>query len=283
MNRTRQCFCFILLALLTTSCSLIGGSGLGVAACPTLKPNVDALSARLSANARVDGKVKAFVQASKDMARISAQMEAEAADACRRMGVDLGLAPQHMKPEDGPGGAAAGACKAVAARIDGILRGGIGGAHVSLRVTIQPPVCQANVQAQARCDGACAGSAQASQADAECRASCKAHADAHASCQPARVQVEATSGAHVAGRLVATLRANLPRLVHAQIALGQRMVQNARVIAEVGVQLPKIVGEAGAQALACIAAAADMAASASVRINVSVRASASVTGRVSSG
>jgi hypothetical protein len=210
------------------------------------------------------------VQAAKDMAAVSQQLEAEATAACQRMGADLGLGPAQLQPRQGPGGAAAGACEAVGVAIDGILRQG-----VQVRATVQPPVCQANAQAQARCGASCDVST-----DAECRASCQAHADVNASCTPAVVTVQASQSAALALRLVQTLQANLPTLIHAQVTLGQRLVGDAKVVAQVGTQLPNLVGNAGAQALACVAAAADVAASASVRIEVSVRASASVSGRV---
>ncbi len=81
-------------------------------------------------------------------------------------------------------------------------------------------------------------------------------------------------------RLAATLRANLPLLLHAELALGRRLTGSVRTVVEVGGQLPRVVGDAGAEGLACIAAASSASAQASLRINVSVQASASVTGRV---
>ena len=80
-------------------------------------------------------------------------------------------------------------------------------------------------------------------------------------------------------RLMATLQANLPTLLHAEIALGKRVIQDARVVVQVGAQLPKIIGDAGAQAVACVAAASSASVKASARIDVSVQASASVSGR----
>jgi hypothetical protein len=139
----------------------------------------------------------------------------------------------------------------------------------------------------ARCEGSwqaprCEGSVQGPSADAECNASCHAHASFTASCTPARVDVQ-TQGVDIAQRLAATLRANLPQLLHAEIALGKRVMGDARVLGQVGAQLPRVVGQAGAQALACIGAAADASVRASARIDVSVRASASVSGSVGAG
>ena len=263
----------VMLASGLLSCGMIGGGSLGRMACPALGPNVSALDARFDANAMVNAKVQTFVQAAKDLNAVSAQIEMKAAQACRRMGMDLGLSPAQMQPRKGPGGAAAGACEPLAMHIDAILRQGI-----RITATVQPPRCQANAQAQAHCAGRCD-----INRDAECRASCEAHAEVHASCQPAVVQVQASQGAQQAAALVATLQANLPLLIEAQITLGQRLAGHAQVIARVGANLPKIVGKAGAQALACIGAAADIAASASIRINVSVKVSASVSARAGAG
>ena len=67
--------------------------------------------------------------------------------------------------------------------------------------------------------------------------------------------------------------------------LGERVLgsADAKVVVDVGAQLPKVVGDAGAQGLACIAAAANASVRASASINVSVQASASVSGKVGAG
>jgi len=136
-----------------------------------------------------------------------------------------------------------------------------------------------------QCDGQwqaphCEGSVRPPSVDAECNASCSAHADFNASCTPAQVQVEGMQNVDLAMRLVATLRANLPGLLQAEIALGRRLVGGVRTVVNVGVQLPRVVGDAGAEGMACIAAASSASVQASMRINVTIRASASVTGRV---
>ncbi|WP_437836543.1 hypothetical protein [Sorangium sp. So ce1153] len=338
------------------SCAELGHlEGVGEAVCPELGGPGDVLGASFSADARANAKVRTFVQAAKDMAAVSAAIEAQVADACRRMGADLGIPPAQMAPRDEAGGQASGACGAVSAAIDAILRQGAG-----VQVAVTPPACQANAQAGARCSGACdvqldpgqivaqceparlsgycqgrcagrcdgrcvgqcrgqcsaydaqgrcvgqcngecdggcdatcharcegtwqapqcAGMVRPPSADAECEASCRAHADVYAACTPALVQVRASPGAEMAARLAATLQANLPALLHAEVALGRRLLGDAQTVVQVGAALPRIVGDAGGRALACVAGAAEASASASVRIQVSVRASASVTGRV---
>jgi len=355
----RHVLAFVTL-LACASCLQDGRFGaLGAAACPPLFAAGEPLVMNFSANARANAKVRAFVAASKDLIQVSLQAEATAAEACQRMGRDLGVPEPEMAPRnDEPGARARAACSAVAARIDMILRQG-----VQVRVQAQPPACQIDAQAKAqcegscnveldpgqivaqceparlsgicqgrcvggcegtcngdcqgncsmrdaagrcagRCDGTCAGSCDATcharcegqwqaprcegmvrppSADAECNASCNARASFRAQCQPAQVMVAVSSGAELAARLAATLQANLPALLHAQIALGKRMLGDVQVVVEVGSQLPKVVGDAGAQALACIAAGAQASVQASARIQVSVEASASVSGRVGAG
>jgi hypothetical protein len=338
-----------------SSCMGGGKYGLLGATCPPLVSG-DPLQAQFSANARANAKIRAFVSASKSLVEASVQMEALAAEACRNMGRDLGVAESAMQPRgDEDGGAAKAACGALSAKIDSILRSGI-----QVRVQATPPQCQANVEAKARCEGSCdvqidpgeivaqcepgklsghcqgrcigrcegtcqgqcsgqcsaydaqgrcagqcdgecnggctatcharcegqwqapkcEGHVRPPSADAECNASCHAKAQFEASCTPAQVNVETNANVEMAARLVATLRTHLPQLLKAEIGLGKRIIADARVVVEVGAQLPKIVGDAGAQAVACIAAASSASVKASARINVSIQASASVSGKV---
>lgn len=344
------------LVALGSSCQALGGSGkIGEAFCPELASGASALGANFAADARINGKVRTFVEASKDVVAVAGYIESEVTAACTRMGTDLGLSPAQMAPRNEPGGRASGACAAVSARIDSILQQGVG-----VTVTVKPPTCQFNAQAKASCEGACSaqvdpgsivascepaklsgycqgrcigqcdgtcngqcngtcsavdaqgrcagtcqgqcdGQCQATchttcqgtwqapkcegqvtppSADAECNASCQAHAEMQGGCTPVEVLVLPTGNVAAAMQLVATLQANLPRLLYAEIALAKRLAGSIQVVGQVGAQLPKIAGNAGARALACIGAAAEATASASVRINVSVQASASVSGKV---
>jgi hypothetical protein len=347
---------FPLLSVLSNCAGYGRGFGaLDTVACPELGGSADALAAQYTANARANAKIRTFVQAAKDLAGISLQIENEAAEACRRMAVDIGMTPAELQPRNEPGGNASGSCSALSARLDTLFRGGI-----AVRAFATPPQCQINAQAGAtceaacnaemdpgeivarcdpgklsgycqgqcsgrcdgRCSGACNGNCSARNArgecvgacsgecngacdatcharcqgtwqaprcegyvrppsfDAECSASCRAHADVHASCTPAIVNVQVSQNAVMAARLAATMQANLPMLLHAEVALGRRVLADAQIIGEVGAQLPKLVGNAGAHALACIAASTDATARATISIRVSVQASASVSGKV---
>jgi hypothetical protein len=332
-----------------------GFGALDTVACPELGANANALTAQYTANARANAKIRTFVQAAKDLASVSVQIENEAAEACRRMAFDIGMTAQELRPRNEPGGNASGSCGALGAKLDALFRQGI-----AVRVSATPPRCQVNAQAGAacegacnadldpgeivarcdpgklsgfcqgqcggrcdgRCSGACNGNCTARNArgecagacsgdcngvcdatcharcqgtwqaprcegfvrppsfDAECSASCRAHANIHGSCTPAAVNVQVSQNAELAARLAATMQANLPTLLHAELALGRRLLADVQVVGQVGAELPKLVGNAGARALACIAASTNATARASISIKVSVQASASVTGKV---
>lgn len=254
-------------------CAQYAIPGVRTLACPELGQKGDALHASYTTEGHGNAKIAAFVQASKDLLRVSEELEREATAACQQMGADLGVSPHAMVPRMEAGGAASGACGAVAERIDGLLRGGI-----SVRVEVTGPSCQVNAQALANCQGVCVADGEG--ADAECGTGCRAHGNAMASCDPVAVRVESTSAGDDARKLVATLQANLPRLLRAQLALGARLADDLRGIGELGVQLPRSVGQVGARALACIGASADATAHAAVTFRVATQGSAQLTGKL---
>jgi modification target Cys-rich repeat protein len=357
--RTKNVAGLVVASLAFAGCLQGGKFGALGAACPGLTGNADPMSLRFSANARADVKVRAFVASARDLVEVSSQVEAEAAEACRRIGQDLGMAPAELASQkDEPGESARVACNAVGARIDAMLRMG-----AIVRVSVQPPQCNANLDVQARCSGTCQvevdpgeivarceparlsgycsgrctggcegtcrgqcdgqcsardasgqcvgrcsgtcsgacdatchahcegqwqaprceGYVQGPSVDAECQASCNARAEFRGSCTPPQVAVQGGQNVADVMRLAATLQQNLPLLLHAEFALGKRLLASAETVVRVGAALPNVLGDAGAEALACTAAAADASVVASARIRVSVEASASVTGRVGAG
>jgi hypothetical protein len=97
------------------------------------------------------------------------------------------------------------------------------------------------------------------------------------------VNVQANANVEMAARLVNTLQKNLPLLLHAQIALGRRVLADAEMLAQVGADLPNALGQAGAHAIACVGAGANASAKATASLRVTVNVSASVSGRVGAG
>src|SRR5512139_1407172 len=101
MKRKLRLTALVLAAFPFAGCLQGGGKyGALAASCPKLTGLADPLSMHFSADARADAKVRAFVAAAKDLVEISAQIEGEAADACRRMAQDLGVPPGQSTPRD---------------------------------------------------------------------------------------------------------------------------------------------------------------------------------------
>jgi hypothetical protein len=235
--------------------------------CSALRPEVNALEASFDGNAAVSGRVASFVQAAKDLAWGSTQVEHMAAEACRRIGADLGLEQGEMQPAEGPGGVTAGACEPVAVRLDAYLQQG-----VRLWVTVQPARCHPNPSAFQRCAARCDVNS-----DPACRASCMTHASVHGTCEEAVVGVRASSGAERSEVLISTLQANLAPLLAAQYLLGQRYSDEANTMTQVGTGLARSLGDAGSDARECAGAAADATATSSTRLRVAMRAIGNVT------
>ena len=334
-----------------------GGATGGVAAltCPELRNG--GMSGTFTADARANATMKAFVTASGDLAVVADRVEVEVTEACMRMGRDLGLTDAEMAPREGAGGHAGGACGALSAKVDAILKQG---ASASVKVSYTPPKCNVSADAYASCagqcnvsvdpgyvvahcdpgqlsgtcegtcngscEGACNGDCQgecsaknaqgqcagtckgtchgtcgatchaqcqgtwkaphcavqvkAPSADAHCDASCKAHASFTAQCTEPKVNAQASLNAGQIPQLVATLEKNLPALIRAELAFGERIGGDIKVLVQVGGDLPNALGEIGAHAGACIAASANAVVQAQASISVSVQASASISGKV---
>jgi hypothetical protein len=239
--------------------------------CIDVAPGRDVLGHQFVSSGPVDAKIRSYVEASNDLAGAANQVEAEVAQSCFRIGLDLGVTAGAMQPRIENGGKATGACFAAAQALDGAMRSG---ATVWVRVTA--PFCTPNAFAQNQCAAVC----NVNPGDPECNASCRVHASVSATCTPPIVLVTPSSTNPMSIRLATTLQANLPGLVHADLALGRRLANDAQILGQIGANLPRMIGQSGALAVGCVGAASNQAQAASWQMQVSLRASALITGRV---
>jgi hypothetical protein len=151
---------------------------------------------------------------------------------------------------------------------------------------------QCNGTCQGSCQGECKGGCSVEfkepkcavamkgpSADARCEGSCKADADIQAQCTPAQVRIQSTVNTGEMPKLVATLQANLPALIKAQVQYGARIADDIKVLVETGSELPNAFGQISARAGSCVAAAANATLRAQASIRVSVQASASISAK----
>lgn len=163
-------------------------------------------------------------------------------------------------------GGAANASGRCAGQCKGTCRGNCSAdCHGNCNVDFKEPRCDIAVQAPS--------------ASGHCEGSCKAHADLTAQCTPPTLQVHANLETGELGKLVATLRANLPALIMVEAAYGQRIGGDIQILVQAGAELPREFGHLAGHAGACIAAAANGVLSAQASIHVSVQASASISGK----
>ncbi|MEO7327351.1 MAG: hypothetical protein ABI193_02150 [Minicystis sp.] len=136
----------------------------------------------------------------------------------------------------------------------------------------------------AKCEGTwkaphCETQVRGPSADVKCDASCKAHAEITAQCTEPKVDLKASVNTGEMGKLIATLEANLPVLLRAELGYGKRIAGDIQTLVQIGGELPGIIGHAGMHAAACVGASASAVLHAQASLSVSVQASASISGK----
>lgn len=129
----------------------------------------------------------------------------------------------------------------------------------------------------------CEGHVTPPKVDADCKASCDASAKITAHCTKPALNLQASANAEALGKVIATLRTNLPVLITAQYKIGKEIAADLQTLVRVGGSLRGELSGAGSKAIACVTAAVSAVASASVSVNVSFKASASVSGKAGVG
>lgn len=145
--------------------------------------------------------------------------------------------------------------------------------------------CQGKCDAtcHASCEGTwqapkCEGKVTPPKVDADCKASCQASVKFAAQCSRPQLDIKTSAEAAALSKLVASLSANLPVLLAAQIKLSREVGGEIQTLVRLGGELRGKLQGSGEKAIACVTAAASAVASASISVNVSIKASASVSG-----
>ena len=131
-----------------TSVDGLAGAAKG-AACPEWGSG-NVIGASFTADAALNAQIAAFVQASMDIERVANQAYANVTTACVKMGKDLGIPADQLKGTATD--SASAPCKAVAAKIDGILKAN---ASAGIKVAYQPPRCRMDASFKASCEAEC--------------------------------------------------------------------------------------------------------------------------------
>ncbi|MEP7121117.1 MAG: hypothetical protein ABJE95_09415 [Byssovorax sp.] len=244
----------------------------------------NALNVRIDAILRAGGSVKATFTPPECHA--SAQAQADCSGVCSGH-VDPGSVVANCDP-----GKLSGTCEGTCGgSCDGVCNGDCAGECAARDAKGQcagqcKGTChgKCNASCHAKCEGTwkaprCDAQVTGPSADVKCNASCKAHAEITAECTSPKINVVASASVGDMAKLVATLEANLPILIRAELGYGKRIAGDIQTLVQVGGELPSIIGQAGAHAAACVAASASAVVHAQASLSVSVQASASVSGK----
>lgn len=229
-------------------------------------------------------KLKAFLQATKDLDTALVETIKVVKQSCVMMGQELGMAPPDLEGETND------VCNRVTAAYKNNLKVSLK-ANAKLAIKYQPAACKVDAQASAAAAAQCQGSATAGTGGSGAAGQCKAAAGIHASlevqCTEPQLAITAEAKAVLdKSRLETTLKAlrdGLPRLLslHARLeplqAATQQWVQSASELAAMGQKFAQSFAD---QAM-CITGQLAAVATASTRIQANISVSVSVSASAS--
>ncbi|MBK9265330.1 MAG: hypothetical protein IPM54_36790 [Polyangiaceae bacterium] len=119
----------------------------------------------IKGDAKVQSKIKAFLQVSYDVNKTVVDLEGDLIKSCSALGKDLGMPEGELKAEVGGGKGAEKVCTAVAAKLKSMLSAQ---AEAKLAVEFDPPKCYADVDGMAKCMDACGSPIDPGKLEASC-------------------------------------------------------------------------------------------------------------------
>jgi hypothetical protein len=233
-------------------------------------------------------KLKAFLQATKDLQATTAETAKVVKESCVMMGQELGMPEGDLKMDD---------TNALCAKVFQTYKDNLKvslKAGAKLKIAYTPAKCTVDAHASAGAGAACSGAASAgtggSGGAGECKAAAAVNASVHAECTEPKLTIEADAKVVVdKSKLETTLKAardGLPKLlsVAARIKPIEEAVNVwAKTAADLKDMGPKFAQSFADQAMCItgqIAAAANAATHIHAEVNVSVQVSASASGSV---
>ena len=293
MNSSRLLLASALVALaIVPGCKKVPGGG-GLPNRPNVPGGLGGASGEVDPNtcgnyAAQDAgrKLKAFLQATKDLEATTVETVKVVKESCLMMGHELGMSEADL------GGETKDICAKVVTAYQDNLKVSLK-ANAKLKITYKPAVCKIDVSVQAKAQAECEGSAKAgtggNSGSGQCAAAAAVNASASMTCTEAELTIDADAKLTVdKSKLDMTLKAlrvGLPKLLSIKARLEpiqaavKVWVKTAAELKDMG---PKFAQSFSDQALCIsgqIAAAANAAThiEANVSVSVSVTASASAT------
>jgi len=289
---------FLATALVAGACSHLPGGGKGVPSTPSVPSAPGGLggaSGEVDPNtcgnyAAVDAgmKLKAFLQATKDLQTTTVETAKIVKQSCIMMGQEMNMSPGDLGGDD---------TNAICAKVFQTYKDNLKvsmKAGAKLKIVYKPAVCKVEANASANAGAGCAGSATAgtggSGGAGECKAAAAVNASVHAECTEPQLTMDFDAKVVVdKSKLEMTLKAardGLPKLlsISARIKPLEEAVNVwAKTAADLKDMGPKFAQSFKDQAMCItgqIAAAANAATNIHANVSVSVQVSASASGSV---
>ncbi|MEO8840881.1 MAG: hypothetical protein ABI704_04870 [Kofleriaceae bacterium] len=236
-------------------------------------------------------KLKAFLQATKDLETTTTETVKVIKQSCIMMGNELGMNEAELSGDDTDG-----ICAKVITQYQNNLKVELK-ANAKLKIAYKPAVCTVDASASASGGAGCSGGASAgtggSGGGGQCAAAAKVNASVNAKCTDPELKIDFDAKVVVdktkLEMTVKAMRDGLPKLFSATARL--KLIQEAvavwvKSLADLKDMGPKFVQSFGDQAMCIsgqIAAAANASTHIQANVSVSVHVSASASGSVGGG
>ena len=148
----------------------------------------DFSSLELKGDAKVQGKIKSFLQVSYDIDKTMIELETGLITNCAALGKDLGMPEADLKADVDGGKGAEKVCNAVAAKVKSMLSAK---ADAKISIEVDPPACYADVDGMMKCmdacgspiepgklEASCSGGSVSGTCEASCKGTCRVEAGA---------------------------------------------------------------------------------------------------------
>jgi len=233
-------------------------------------------------------KLKAFLQATKDLEKITTDTANVVKDSCVIMGKDLGMAEADLGGDD-----TGAVCNKVITTIQSNLQVSVKG-KAALKIVAKPAECKANLDVQAKAAADCEGKADVgpggSKASSQCRAAGSIKVAAAVECTPPEFKIDVDAKLVVdKSKLDATVKAlqdGIPKILDVRGRIEplktavEQWVVSVKELKDSSSDLANAFHDQALCVSGQIAAAAGMVGHIQANVSVSVSVSASASGSV---
>ena len=121
---------------------------------------------KFKGGAKVEGKIKGFLNASFSLNKAMVEMETNLIASCGELGKAIGMPAGELKAKVDGGKGAEKVCGAVAEKVEAMMKAN---ASAQISIDVDPPKCYVPIEAMASCLGECGSPIKGGKLEASCK------------------------------------------------------------------------------------------------------------------